>query len=327
MSAFGIAIVRRRVIAALGALSCLSACLPVLAAPPDVTVNDKNVFPESITSTAAGEVILGSMGQPVIFRAVAGSSTAEPWIHLDDRHDTTLGVLADTSSNTLWACVRMTNPPSDTQAPGPARAGPAPSHSVLRAFDLKSGQVRASYALPGATSLCNDIAIAPDRTVYISDTTNARVLRLDRRAGKLTLWLEDRAHLAGIDGLTFLGPTLYVNNVQTGHLYRIPMNAAGEAGSPVDIALSQPLQGPDGMRAANGRIYVAENRAGRIAELTIAGDQASTRVIKEGYQMPTAVSPTGGVLWVGESKLNYLFDAKLHGQDPGPFRAYALALR
>jgi hypothetical protein len=43
--------------------------------------------------------------------------------------------------------------------------------------------------------------------------------------------------------------------------------------------------------------------------------------------MPTAVSPTGSVLWVGESKLNYLFDAKLHGRDPGPFRAYALALR
>jgi len=318
---------RRRVSAALGALSCLSACLPALAAPADVTVNDKRVFPESITSTAAGEVILGSMGQPVIFRAAAGSSTAEPWIHLkDDGHDTTLGVLADAASNTLWACVRMPNPPPGAQAAAPARGGLAPSHSVLRAFNLKSGQVRASYRLPGAISLCNDIAIAPDRSVFISDTTNARVLRLDRRAGKLTVWLEDRAHLAGIDGLTFLGPTLYVNNVQTGHLYRIPMDTAGTAGAPVDIALSQPLQGPDGMRAANGKIYVAENRAGRISELTITGDQASTRVIKDGYQMPTAVSPTGGVLWVGESKLNYLFDAKLHGQDPGPFRAYALAL-
>jgi sugar lactone lactonase YvrE len=162
--------------------------------------------------------------------------------------------------------------------------------------------------------------------VFVSDTPNGRVLRLDRRAAKLDIWLQD-SRLTGIDGLTFLGPTLYVNNVQTGHIYRLPMGADGKAGAPVDLTLSQPLQGPDGMRAANGRIYVAENRAGRISELTIQGDQASVRVIKDGYQMPTAVSPTGGTLWVGEAKLNYLFDAKLRGQDPGPFHAYALPLQ
>jgi sugar lactone lactonase YvrE len=196
---------------------------------------------------------------------------------------------------------------------------------VLRAFNLRTGQVRASYPLPGETSLCNDISIAPNRAVFVSDTQNGRVLQLDRKAGKLAIWLEDPS-LKGIDGLTFLGATLYVNNVQTGHIYRLPISTAGHAGAPVDITLSQPLQGPDGMRAANGRIFVAENRAGRISELTIDGDRATVRVIKDGYQMPTAVSPTGGVLWVGEAKLNYLFDPKLRGQDPGPFKAYALPL-
>jgi sugar lactone lactonase YvrE len=217
-------------------------------------------------------------------------------------------------------------PPAAAGAAGRPGGGQPPSHSVLRAFTLSSGQVRASYRLPGATSLCNDISIAPDRTVFISDTSNGRVLRLDRHAGKLEIWLQD-SHLMGIDGLTFLGSALYANSVQTGHLYRLPMGSAGRSGgAPVDIALSQPLQGPDGMRAANGRIYVAENRAGRISELTLDGDRATVRVIKDGYQMPTAVSPVGGVLWVGEAKLNYLFDAKLRGQDPGPFKAYALAL-
>lgn len=314
---------RRSPLLALGTLTLLGTCLPALAAPGDVTVDDKQAFPESITSTAAGEVILGSLSQPVIFRAPAGSSTAEPWIHLKDAgDDSTLGVLADTRSHTLWACVRMPNPPAPGAAPP---RGLPPSHSVLRAFDLRTGQVRASYRLPGETSLCNDIAIAPDRTVFISDTPNGRVLRLDRHAGKLDIWLQD-ASLRGIDGLTFLGATLYVNNVQTGHLYRIPTGSDGKAGAPVDISLSQPLQGPDGMRAANGRIFVAENRAGRVSELTVDGDHASVRVIKDGFQMPTAVSPTGGVLWVGEAKLNYLFDAKLRGQDPGPFKAYALPL-
>jgi hypothetical protein len=49
-------------------------------------------------------------------------------------------------------------------------------------------------------------------------------------------------------------------------------------------------------------------------------------VIKDGYQAPTAVSPTGNTLWVGESKFNYRRDPELRGQDPGPFKAYALPL-
>ncbi len=299
----------------LGALCALP--YPVLAAPSEVTVNDTMVFPESITSTTNGEVIFGSLRKPVIYRSAAGGASADAWIHLSDpgEADTTLGVLADEASNTLWACVV-------TQG---AAAPPPAGHSILRAFNLKTGAIRASYPLPGSPTLCNDITLSPNRTVYATDTTNGRVLRLDRRARKLEIWVEDK-RLAGIDGLTFVGPTLYVNTVRTGHIYRIPIGADGKAGELVDIALSQPLKGPDGMRAANGHIFVAENAAGRVSELTLDGDSATVTVLKDGYSMPTAVSPVGGVLWVGEAKLNYAFDPKLRGQDPGSFKAYALPL-
>jgi hypothetical protein len=290
------------------------------AAPSDVTVNDTMVFPESITSTTGGEVIFGSLRKPIIYRSAASGSSADAWIHLSDpgSADTTLGVLADQASNTLWACVSTR---AASAQPGP----PGQGNSILRAFNLKSGAVKASYPLPGSPTLCNDITIAPDRTVYATDTTSGRVLRLNRRTRKLEVWVEDK-RLAGIDGLTFVGPTLYVNTVRTGHIYRIPIAVQGKAGDLVDIALSQPLKGPDGMRAANGHIFVAENAAGRISELTLDGDRADVTVLKDGYQMPTAVSPVGGVLWVGEAKLSYAFDPKLRGQDPGPFKAYALPL-
>jgi sugar lactone lactonase YvrE len=303
-------------------LACLCAlyalCGPVLAAAPaDVTVNDTMVFPESITSTTDGEVIFGSLRKPIIYRSAPGGTSADAWIHLSDPGgtDITLGVLADQASNTLWACVVNRDPA--------APAAPPQGHSILRAFNLQSGAIKASYALPGATTLCNDIAIAPDRTVYASDTTNGRVLRLGRRG--LQVWLQDK-RLVGIDGITFVGAALYANNVRSGHVYRLPIEAGGKAGAPVDIALSQPLKGPDGMRSANGRIFVAENAAGRISELTLDGDHANVTVLKDGYSMPTAVSPVGGTLWVGEAKLNYAFDPKLRGEDPGPFKAYALPL-
>jgi hypothetical protein len=41
---------------------------------------------------------------------------------------------------------------------------------------------------------------------------------------------EDRA-LYGIDGITFLNGTLYVNSVFSNNLYRIPIDVAEQAGS------------------------------------------------------------------------------------------------
>ena len=55
----------------------------------------------------------------------------------------------------------------------------------------------------------------------------------------------------------------YVNNVFSNNLYRIPVDAAGKAGTPVDIWMDQPIKGPDGMRAANGKLIVAETAAAK----------------------------------------------------------------
>jgi sugar lactone lactonase YvrE len=87
-------------------------------------------------------------------------------------------------------------------------------------------------------------------------------------------------------GITFLNGTLYVNNVIFNKLYRIPVDAAGKPGRPVDIWMDQPVKGPDGMRAANGKLYVAENGSGKISAITINGDKASVTVIKEGLTTP-----------------------------------------
>src|ERR1700677_17435 len=106
--------------------------------------------------------------------------------------------------------------------------------------------------------------------------------------------------LYGIDGITFLDGTLYVNNVFSNNLYRIPVDAAGKAGHPVDIWMDQPVKGPDGMRAANGKLLVAENGSGKISVITVNGDKASVTVIKEGLKTPTAVEPAGDTIWVAE---------------------------
>ncbi len=296
-------------------LRTMLACLQVTAAcaAGDVTIDDTDVYPESIT-VAGGAVILSSNNKPVIYRALSGQNKAEPWIHLSTPGAVTLGVLADAKAKTLWAC----EIDGDTSKTPPVR------HTILRGFDLKTGADKASYPLPGDSNLCNDIAIAGDGTVYVSDTINGQILRL-KSGGSLEVWLKD-AVLAGIDGLTFLKGTLYVNSVTKSLLLRVPMNADGSAGTPVLIETSQPLVRPDGMRVQGKRLFVAENGAGRVTELKFVGDKATVRVLKEGYTTPTAIEPVGKVLWVCDAKFAYRNDPKLKGQDPNPFKAYAVPL-
>jgi sugar lactone lactonase YvrE len=198
-------------------------------------------------------------------------------------------MLADTSNNTLWRCQL-------TPVPGTA---PVQRRTALRGFDLETGAPKMRWNLPGDNSTCNDFAIGPDKALYISDTTNSKIYKLPSGASTAELFLEHRA-LYGIDGITFLNGTLYVNNVISNNLDRIPVDAAGKAGEPVDIWMDQPIKGPDGMRAANGKLLVAENGSGKISVITVNGDKASVTVIKEGLKTPTAVEPAGNTIWIAE---------------------------
>jgi hypothetical protein len=64
--------------------------------------------------------------------------------------------------------------------------------------------------------------------------------------------------------------------------------------------MDQPVRGPDGMRAANGKLYLAENGTGVVSALTINGDKANVTVLKDGLKTPTAIEPAGGTLWFSE---------------------------
>jgi sugar lactone lactonase YvrE len=220
-----------------------------------------------------------------------GSSTTEKFIDASAEGPGTFffGMLADAATNTLWTC-QLTPVPDST---------PARRHTTLRSFDLATGAPKIRWALPGDNNTCNDFAIGPDQALYITDTATGRIYKLPAGATAAELFLEHRT-LMGVDGITFLDGVLYVNNVFFNKLYRIPVDAAGKAQEPVDIWMDQPIKGPDGMRAANGKLIVAENGSGKISVLTVTGDKASVTVVKEGLKTPTGVEPAGDTLWIAE---------------------------
>jgi len=275
----------------IAACAALLGALPPAAFAADILIGDAKSGPESLTMAPGGVLIVGSSSSPFVYRVRSGSSVAEKFVDASAEGAGTffLGMLAETATNTLWTCQL-------TPVPG---ATPPPRRSVLRSFDLTTGAAKIRWNLPGDNSTCNDFAVGPDKALYIADTTNSRIYKLPAGASTAELFLEHRA-LYGIDGITFLDGTLYVNNVFSNNLYRIPVDAAGKADQPIDIWMDQPLKGPDGMRAANGKLLVAENGSGKISVITVTGDKASVTVIKEGLSTPTAVEPAGDTIWIAE---------------------------
>jgi hypothetical protein len=267
--------------------TALSSLILAAAAAATIVVPEKSA-PESITIAPNGDLILGSMGSAKIYRAKKGSDKAEVFVDASTEGAVFfLGVLADAPTDTLWACQIYPSPPGGLR------------HSALRGYDLKTGGGKFRWELPGNANLCNDFVVGPDKALYISDTAGAKIWRLKSGAAVPELFSDDRT-LLGIDGITFIGDTLYENNVIFNKLYRIPMDAGGTAGKPVDIWLDKPIKGPDGMRAANGKLFLTENDAGRIDMVTVSGDIATVKVLQEGLATPTAIEPAGDTLWYGE---------------------------
>jgi sugar lactone lactonase YvrE len=257
----------------------------------DILIGDAKSQPESLTIAPGGVLIVGSASSPFVYKVRPGSTTAEKFIDVSSEPPGTffLGMLADASTNTLWTC-QLTPVPNTT---------PQQRHTALRSFDLTTGVPKIRWNLPGDNNVCNDFTIGPDKALYITDTIPGRIFRLPAGASTAELYLEHRT-LMGVDGITFLDGTLYVNNVIFNKLYRIPVDANGKPGDPVDIWMDQPVKGPDGMRAANGKLILAENGSGKIAMLTVNGDKATVTVIKDGLNTPTGVEPAGDTIWISE---------------------------
>ena len=290
------------------ALATMLVCSLAAADRQEITFADGRIFPESLTSTKDGTLFFGSLGQDSVYRAASSSSKAEVWIKPKANGlSTVLGVFADEKAGTLWVCASTTG----------GRGTPVVGETALKAFNLKTAAFKASYPFPN-NGLCNDIAVAKDGTVYATDTTQGRVLRLKKGAKALEVWASDPKQLATADGIALLADgQVYVNSVGQSTLMRIPVKADGSAGPIATLALSKPVQGPDGMRSVGSKTMLLVE-GGRLDEVTINGDKAEIKVLKEGLTGITAVTLAAKTAYVAEAKLNLRNDAT---KDPGPFRA------
>lgn len=249
--------------------------------------------PENMAVTADGTLYIGSQLDARIYRARAGQATAEQFLDLrSPAHPSSfiLGVYADAKTSTLYVCEMRSMDRS-----GPLLKG----DGVMRSYDLPSGKPKLSIPLPEANNICNDFTTGPDGSIYLADTSNAQIFRLRPGASTLEKVIQ-HSSLYGVDGLTFLNGDFYVNTVWAGGLYRIPLDATGKAGTPVQVHTPRVLMSPDGMRAHNGVMYLAEAGNGTVSAITVKNDVATITPIATGLNGPCAVEPHGDVVWAVE---------------------------
>lgn len=308
----------------LAAMALLSAVgLPSAAhAQSPVSIPDKS-FPESVTSTSDGTLYVGSFNNGGVTKVAPGGKPEQLVKPGTNDSRSTLGVLADEKSGTLYVCS------NDLTRFGVA--GPSDTKGAwLKTFDLKTGAPKGSFELADAKSFCNDIVVGSDGTAYVTDTFMPNVYSLKPGGTKLDIWATD-PKLApvgkdgvGLDGIAIGSDgNLYVTTFVPGKLFRIAMKD-GKSGEVTELKTSRTLDHADALRAHGDGLLVIEG-AGRLDKVTVKGDEAEIDTIKDGLAEPVSVTVQGNTGWVAEGKLSYIIGPN-KGKDPGPFKLEPAAL-
>jgi sugar lactone lactonase YvrE len=298
------------------------------AAPAEIVVPGERLFTESLTSSADGTVIIGSVAGRTIFRAKPGEANAAAWIQPGtDGLAGVFGVLADDKSNTLWAC-------SGTFGGPPQAGAPPPPPSALHAFDLKSGAPKGKWNVPTAGGFCNDIAVGADGTAYITDTSNMEVASLKRGAKALEVWAGSEGSFGPkggvLDGIAIVQGKVIVNALRTGKLFSAPIEKDGKAGKVVEVTLDRALEAPDGQRSwgTDSILVVEGGSGGKLTRVTLSGANLETgkvTTLKEGFpDGPVAVTVVGETAYVLEGQLGLLRGPPNPDAKPKPFKATAV---
>jgi sugar lactone lactonase YvrE len=300
----------------LGAMS-----VGVARAQTPVSVPD-NSFPESVTSLKDGTLFAGSFNLGGVVKVTPGGK-AEQFIKPGAAGTrSTLGVLADEKSGTLYVC---SNDLTGLGVPGPNDVKGA----WLKTFDLATGTPKGSFALKDSKSFCNDIVVSADGTAYVSDSFAPYVYSLRPSGTALEVWATDPMLAPAKDGVGLDGiaigadGNLYVNSYIPAKLFKVAVKD-GKAGAVTELKPSRPIDHADGLRGFGDGFLMIEGN-GKLDKVTVNGDVAEIITIKDGFAEPVSVTQVGDTAWVAEGKLSYIVGPN-KGKDPGPFVLTPVAL-
>jgi sugar lactone lactonase YvrE len=260
-------------------------------------------YPESIGAAFDGTLYTGSVTTGELVKLDPNSATPNEPIQLRTPQQGGVngitGILVDSPHLTLWFCS------VDLSTIGTG------SVSALNKADL-SGNVVTSYAMTSG-QFCNDIALDAQGNAYATDSLGGTIQVLKKGANALATWASDAAFKPGAgqfgpDGIAFDGNSaLYMAMFNAGTLFRIPIQNDGTEGTPVQIAVTPALQGPDGLRVVNANtLLLVEGIGNRVSQVDVSGASATAVAIDTRVDEPSSLVRVGDAYWVTEGQIEGL---------------------
>ncbi|MBY8972744.1 hypothetical protein J1G33_20335 [Pseudomonas sp. P867] len=281
-------------------------------------------YPNGIARASDGTLYIGLITSGRILRKrpnenweqfFAGADTvfASTTLRLDERH------------GLLWG-----------NSPDFLPAGNIRPHRIF-ALNLADATIKMSLALPDG-SMGNDIVLAKDGTVFLTETKTGRIMKLPPGGNSFETIFHDIRLVGpygiGASGIVLLNDkTMAIANFGTGKLYTLTYGET-QPGQLSEIMLPRTIENPDGMGLApDGALIVLENgiRSGQGRILRIlrpgAAGMHGIEVIRENMDSPVNLDITQlGCAFVTESRIRHRLLPGHEADVPDSFRVYQVPL-
>ncbi len=147
-------------------------------------------------------------------------------------------------------------------------------------FDAAAGPTHTYASAPAEATFFNDLVVAPDGTVYVTDSNRPALFHVAPGADEATPFVEFAgtpfAYVEGFNAngiaITPDGSTLVVVQANTGLLFRI--DVATRTVTAVDLQ-GTTVPGGDGLVLDGTTLYVVQNGADQVAVIELADDLTS----------------------------------------------------
>ena len=272
----------------------LNGRVPTVAdAPVAFRVAERDLIPEGIAyDPKRKDLFLGSLKKRKIVRIRPGGAVSDFVAPAAGGIGRVLGMRVDPKRDVIWA------------AAGPMRGDQASAPRGIYQFALEDGALLGAYALPeGGEHLLNDVAIAGDGTVFVTDSEGGGVFRLKPGAKEL-------------DPLVPGGSMIYPNGIVVDATGRALYVADAIGIWSVDPASGErrrlqppagvPIGGIDGL-TMDGADFIAVQNLGsspRLVRMTVdaaAGRVTTVKVLASKhpeFELPTTVALAGADAYV-----------------------------
>jgi len=289
-------------------LICCVTCQSVHASQSTIaaTLDIQDMFAEGITrNNQTGDFFLGSLYRGEIW-TISPQGKARKFNKQHTPLWSIFGLKIDAKNNLLWA---VANPGSINDSNW--------GSSAVMAFDLDSGELLIHRILKGIPGehLLNDLAIAADGKVYITDTNQGSVYSFDKKDGfKMVLKTNS---LRYPNGIVLLPDSKHLLIAAGGGLHRLDLVSGALNNLKSDHG--RLVGGFDGLSLFNNRLIAVQNgtEKSRIISMTFDSDYTrvkTAKVLDENHPV-LDVATTGTVdgnkfFYIANSQLDNFDDKK-----------------